>query len=187
MSWVFWPRLGRSLRASDSTVFVCRNCPGLDVIWFDSPAKEFKAGTVYQLLGATSRSPWKWTCSVDPFAYVSHLSAMEYRERHRPLFQILYLSTPPGQVEGASGCTHGQEDIKIGCARRDTLRPNTYVEVSSSNALMGCGLSWCVVRIVVPLRRSSLHPFASQWWDEPSWTCSANRSCAAGFFSMVCR
>ncbi|WP_269759151.1 hypothetical protein [Variovorax sp. E3] len=60
-----------------------------------SPAKEFKAGTVFHLFGRNRPLPMEVACSVDPFAYVSHLSAMEYHGISDRFSKILYLSTPP--------------------------------------------------------------------------------------------
>lgn len=60
-----------------------------------STAKEFKAGTVFQLFGRNKPLPMEVACSVDPFAYVSHLSAMEYHGITDRFPKILYLSTPP--------------------------------------------------------------------------------------------
>ena len=62
-----------------------------------SPAKEFKTGTVFQLFGRNKLLPMEVACSVDPFAYVSHLSAMEYHGITDRFPKILYLSTPPDQ------------------------------------------------------------------------------------------
>ena len=39
-----------------------------------SPAKEFKTSTVFQLFGRNKPLPMEIACSIDPFAYVSHLS-----------------------------------------------------------------------------------------------------------------
>lgn len=60
-----------------------------------SPSKDFKAGTVFHLFGHVKPLPMEIACAVDPFAYVSHLSAMEYHGITDRFSKILYLSTPP--------------------------------------------------------------------------------------------
>lgn len=59
-----------------------------------SPAKEFKVGTVFHLFGRNNFIPMEVACSVDPFAYVSHLSAMQYHGITDRFSKLLYLSTP---------------------------------------------------------------------------------------------
>ena len=59
-----------------------------------SAAKGFKAGTVFQLFGHNKPLPIEVACAVDPFAYVSHLSAMEYHGITDRFSKILYLCTP---------------------------------------------------------------------------------------------
>lgn len=62
-----------------------------------APAKGFKSGTVFHLFGRNKPAPMEVACSVDPFAYVSHLSAMEYHGITDRFAKVLYLSTPPAQ------------------------------------------------------------------------------------------
>ncbi|WP_431112924.1 type IV toxin-antitoxin system AbiEi family antitoxin domain-containing protein [Variovorax paradoxus] len=68
---------------------------GLASFGLISPSKGFKAGTVFHLFGHVKPSPMEVACAVDPFAYVSHLSAMEYHGITDRFSKILYLSTPP--------------------------------------------------------------------------------------------
>ena len=52
----------------------------------------------YLLFGKASASPAEIMCSLDPFAYVSHLSAMEYHGLTDRFPKILYMTRPaPGQ------------------------------------------------------------------------------------------
>lgn len=52
----------------------------------------------YLLFGKTNASPAEILCSLDPFAYVSHLSAMEYHGLTDRFPKILYMTRPsPGQ------------------------------------------------------------------------------------------
>ncbi|MFA7666674.1 MAG: type IV toxin-antitoxin system AbiEi family antitoxin [Burkholderiaceae bacterium] len=58
------------------------------------PDKDFKPGTVYHLFGRIKPKAMEVACAVDPFAYVSHLSAMEYHGLTDRFSRILYLTTP---------------------------------------------------------------------------------------------
>ena len=78
-----------------------------------SPAKEFKAGTVYQLFGRNKPLPMEVACSVDPFAYVSHLSAMDYHGVTDRFSKILYLSTPPEREWKEQAAARMDKDLKI--------------------------------------------------------------------------
>lgn len=54
------------------------------------------AGSVYSLLGSSTSDRNEVACSIDPFCYVSHLSAMEFHGITDRIPEQLYLSTPPG-------------------------------------------------------------------------------------------
>mgnify|MGYP000000176157 FL=1 len=58
------------------------------------PDKDFRKGTVYRLFGKNNPAATEVACAVDPFAYVSHLSAMEYHGLTDRFPKILYLTTP---------------------------------------------------------------------------------------------
>ncbi len=77
-----------------------------------STAKEFKAGTVFQLFGRNKPLPMEVACSVDPFAYVSHLSAMEYHGLTDRFPKILYLSTPPEREWKEQADARMDKDLK---------------------------------------------------------------------------
>lgn len=49
----------------------------------------------YLLFGRSSASPAELVCGLDPFAYVSHLSAMEHHGLTDRFSQILYMTRPP--------------------------------------------------------------------------------------------
>ncbi len=55
---------------------------------------DFPAGRVFQILGK-SHEPEDVACSIDPFAYISHLSAMAFHGLTNRLPKVIYLSTPP--------------------------------------------------------------------------------------------
>lgn len=52
------------------------------------------ASSVFGILGKESATPAEIACSIDPFAYLSHLSAMEYHGITNRMPKILYISTP---------------------------------------------------------------------------------------------
>lgn len=60
-----------------------------------SPSKDFKPGTVYHLFGRPKPKATEVACAADPFAYISHLSAMEFHGLTDRFSKILYLTTPP--------------------------------------------------------------------------------------------
>jgi predicted transcriptional regulator of viral defense system len=77
-----------------------------------SPAKEFKYGSVFHLFGKNKLQPMEVACSVDPFAYVSHLSAMEYHGVTDRFPKILYLSTPPEKEWKEQAAARMEKDLK---------------------------------------------------------------------------
>ena len=89
-----------------------------DVVWLltsfglISPAKEFKPGTVFHLFGKNKPQPMEVACAVDPFAYVSHLSAMEYHGITDRFPKILYLSTPPDREWRTLAVARMEKDLK---------------------------------------------------------------------------
>ncbi len=77
-----------------------------------SPAKEFKPGSVFHLFGRNKPQSMEVACSVDPFAYVSHLSAMEYHGITDRFPKVLYLSTPPAQEWKEQAEARMDKDLK---------------------------------------------------------------------------
>lgn len=77
-----------------------------------APAKEFKPGTVFQIFGRNRPLPMEVACCVDPFAYVSHLSAMEYHGVTGHFPKILYLSTPPDREWKEQAAARMDKDLK---------------------------------------------------------------------------
>lgn len=77
-----------------------------------SPAKEFKPGSVFHLFGRNKPLSMEVACSVDPFAYVSHLSAMEYYGITDRFPKVLYLSTPPAQEWKEQAEARMDKDLK---------------------------------------------------------------------------
>jgi len=60
------------------------------------PVAGLPARSVYGVFGANLNDQRALCCSVDPFCYVSHLSAMEYHGLTDRLPEQIYLSTPQG-------------------------------------------------------------------------------------------
>jgi len=58
---------------------------------------DFPAGRVFEIVGNKPNDVADIVCSVDPFSYVSHLSAMEYHGFTNRFPKILFISTPGGK------------------------------------------------------------------------------------------
>lgn len=56
--------------------------------------KDFPQNSVFSILGKEDFPPEEIACTVDPFAYVSHLSAMAYHGLTDMLPQMVFLSSP---------------------------------------------------------------------------------------------
>lgn len=57
--------------------------------------KNFSKGKVFKIIAKKGYSTGDVLCSVDPFAYLSHLSAMDYHGLTDRIPKILYYTTPP--------------------------------------------------------------------------------------------
>ena len=73
--------------------------------------KDFRPNTVFQLLGHPTYLPAELACLVDPFAYVSHLSAIEHYGLTDRFPAVLYLSTPPNAEWRALATNRMQSDL----------------------------------------------------------------------------
>jgi predicted transcriptional regulator of viral defense system len=58
------------------------------------PHNDFPYGRVFQILGKPQNAE-EIACSIDPFAYISHLSAMAFHGLTNRLPKIIYISTSP--------------------------------------------------------------------------------------------
>ncbi|MFT3777743.1 MAG: type IV toxin-antitoxin system AbiEi family antitoxin [Ottowia sp.] len=76
------------------------------------PDKDFKPGTVYHLFGRVKPKAMEVACSADPFAYVSHLSAMEYHGLTDRFSKILYLTTPTDKEWREQATARMNKDLK---------------------------------------------------------------------------
>lgn len=76
-----------------------------------SKSKDFKPGSVYHMFGRANPKPMEVACAVDPFAYVSHLSAMEYHGLTDRFSKILYLTTPPDREWRALSKNRMEKDL----------------------------------------------------------------------------
>jgi len=59
------------------------------------PHKDFPEGRVFEIVGNRYQEAGDIACSVDTFAYLSHLSAMAYHGMTNRLPKMLFISTPP--------------------------------------------------------------------------------------------
>ncbi|MDE0685207.1 MAG: hypothetical protein OXI63_19955 [Candidatus Poribacteria bacterium] len=62
-----------------------------------SPVNEFPSHRVFHIIGKTA-SAEEMACAIDPFAYVSHLSAMDYHGLTDRMPRVLYLTSPTEAV-----------------------------------------------------------------------------------------
>lgn len=67
--------------------------------------------SVYSLLGGNTNDRNEVACSIDPFCYVSHLSAMEFHGITDRIPEQLYLSTPPGTKWSAFAADKMSKDL----------------------------------------------------------------------------
>lgn len=65
----------------------------------------------YRLFGRKDEAPSMVACTVDPFCYVSHLSAMEHHGLTNRMSAKLFLSTPPNKEWQSSATTLMQKDL----------------------------------------------------------------------------
>ncbi len=71
---------------------ICAHLTKLSLLSEIAPFSESKS---YLLFGQNKASPAEVMCSIDPFTYISHLSAMEYHGLTDRFPGILYLTRPP--------------------------------------------------------------------------------------------
>jgi predicted transcriptional regulator of viral defense system len=62
---------------------------------FLKSAKNFPEKKVFEIYGRQSAKPEEVACVVDPFCYISHLSAMAYHGLTNRLPRTMYISSPP--------------------------------------------------------------------------------------------
>jgi predicted transcriptional regulator of viral defense system len=74
------------------------------------PHKDFPEGRVFTIIGNRYQEPGDIACSVDPFAYLSHLSAMEYHGLTNRLPKLLFISTPPPKEWSAFAAQKMEKD-----------------------------------------------------------------------------
>jgi len=65
----------------------------------------------YLLFGRSSASPAEVVCSLDPFAYVSHLSAMEHHGLTDRFPKILYMTRPPAAEWRKQAAVRAAKDL----------------------------------------------------------------------------
>ena len=76
-----------------------------------SPVRELATDAAFTVLGRSSVSAAEIACTVDPFAYVSHLSAMELHGLTDRVAQTLYLSSPDPKAWKAHAAALMEKDL----------------------------------------------------------------------------
>ena len=89
---------------------------GLNSFGLIFPDKDFKPGTVFRLFGRVKPKALEIACAADPFAYVSHLSAMEYHGLTDRFSRILYLTTPTDREWREQASARMDKDLKTQAA-----------------------------------------------------------------------
>ena len=91
---------GQDLKTPDDTrkaeLFI-RSINRLQQIGIIRARKDFPKETVFNILGKEHDSPEEIVCAVDPFAYVSHLSAMAYHGLTDRMPWTVFVSSPAPQ------------------------------------------------------------------------------------------
>ncbi|SDZ70539.1 Transcriptional regulator, predicted component of viral defense system [Variovorax sp. YR266] len=87
--------LPRSSRPAQSRAMYEQVLTALKGVRLLTPIPTSAQETAYLLFGSTRATPDEIMCSLDPFAYVSHLSAMEYHGLTDRFSKIVYMTTPP--------------------------------------------------------------------------------------------
>jgi len=59
---------------------------------------QIKQDHIFSILGKTKASPEEIICTIDPFAYISHLSAMAHHGLTDRLSKTIFLSSPPTKL-----------------------------------------------------------------------------------------
>jgi predicted transcriptional regulator of viral defense system len=85
---------------------------GLSSFGLIFPSKDFKPDTVYHLFGRVKPKAMEIACAADPFAYVSHLSALEYHGLTDRFSKILYLTTPTDREWREQAAARMDKDLK---------------------------------------------------------------------------
>lgn len=75
--------------------YLFKQIRSLDQLGILQPNKNFPHKGVYGIFGVHTISPEEIICMVDPFAYISHLSAMEYHGLTDRFSNDIFYSTPP--------------------------------------------------------------------------------------------
>lgn len=110
LSLLVMTQLGKQQAAPSRELFQAV-ISGLSLFGLILVDKDFKPGCVYRLFGHAKAKAAEVACAVDPFAYISHLSAMEYHGLTDRFSKILYLTTPPNPEWKAQAQTRMASDL----------------------------------------------------------------------------
>jgi len=84
----------RALKGLPSTAMLSRQLKGLLEHGILSEERQFPHKAVFSILGKHDADPAEVVCSIDPFAYISHSTAMEYHGLTDRFAKILFVSSP---------------------------------------------------------------------------------------------
>lgn len=90
-----------------------RYLDGLKEAGILDPLKEFPEDKVFSIIGKSDFSPKEVACVVDPFAYVSHASAMEYHGLSDRMPKTLFISTLPAPLWGKKAKEKMEKDYAV--------------------------------------------------------------------------
>lgn len=76
-----------------------------------SPVRELATESTFTVFGGSTASPAEIACTVDPFAYVSHLSAMEMHGLTDRVSQTLHLSSPDPKAWSLAAAEQMHRDL----------------------------------------------------------------------------
>lgn len=103
------------------SISVQKDCPGLPEFrryrdrLVDAgilmPLKDFPEDKVFSVFGKSDVSLEEIVCAVDPFSYISHLSAMDYHGISDRMPKILFISTLPQPLWGQKAKEKMQKDF----------------------------------------------------------------------------
>lgn len=86
-------------------------CAHLEETGILTPRSDFPGDSVFQVFGRSNSGPDEVVCGVDPFAYVSHLSAMQVHGLTDRLPKVLYVSTPSHSDWKQAAARTQQKDV----------------------------------------------------------------------------
>lgn len=88
---------------------------GLMEVGVLAESQSVRHSQVFNVLGGERGEPSEVICSIDPFGYISHLSAMEWHGLTDRVARILFYASPPSQSWNRFAWTKMQKDVGEEC------------------------------------------------------------------------